>query len=83
MRSGLPIKYSNASLANQPPQLRLNPAPVKRTCITATLSKPSASKYRSGGARGASHGGNAAVVAVGQFLQRSALRAATGGLFLL
>ena len=29
------------------------------------------------------HAGYAAVVAVGQFLQRSALRAASGGLFLL
>ena len=37
----------------------------------------------SGGPRGAAHGGNAAVVAVGQFLQRSALRAPSGGLFLL
>src|SRR3954453_17568005 len=31
----------------------------------------------------AAHGGYAAVVAVGQFLQRSALRAPSGGLFLL
>ena len=30
--SGQPIRYSNASSASQPPQLRLNPAPVKRTC---------------------------------------------------
>jgi hypothetical protein len=35
------------------------------------------------GPRGAAHGGNAAVVAVGQFLQRSALRAPSGGLLLL
>jgi hypothetical protein len=35
------------------------------------------------GARRAAHGGNAAVVAVGQFLQRSAPRAAAAGLFLL
>jgi hypothetical protein len=32
------------------------------------------------GARGSAHGGNAAVVAVGQFLQRSALREPSGGL---
>ena len=34
------------------------------------------------GAGDAAHGGNAAVVAVGQFVQRSALRAPSGGLFL-
>jgi len=33
------------------------------------------------GAGGAAHGGNAAVVAVGQFLQRRALHAASSGLF--
>ena len=33
------------------------------------------------GAGDAAHGGNAAVVAVGQFVQRSALRAPSGGLF--
>jgi hypothetical protein len=40
-------------------------------------------KPRSCGARGAAHRGNAAVVAVGQFLQRRALRAPSGGVFLL
>ena len=39
--------------------------------------------WESCGPRRAAHGGYAAVVAVGQFLQRSALRAASGGLFLL
>src|SRR6516225_1643327 len=40
-------------------------------------------KSYSCGARSSAHGGNAAIVAVGQFLQRSTLRAASGGLFLL
>jgi hypothetical protein len=38
---------------------------------------------RSCGACDAAHGGDTAVVAVGQFLQRRALRAPSGGLFLL
>src|SRR6516225_4822913 len=36
--SRLPVRYSNASLANQPSQLRLNPAPVKRTYVRRGLS---------------------------------------------
>ena len=40
-----------------------------------------ATKYKSLGARGTAHGGYAAVVAVGQFLQRSALRPPSGRLF--
>jgi hypothetical protein len=39
--------------------------------------------FSSCGSGGAAHGGYAAVVAVGQFLQRRALRASPGGLFLL
>jgi len=39
--------------------------------------------WESCGPRRAAHGGYAAVVAFGQFLQRSALRAPSGGLFLL
>src|ERR1039457_982216 len=31
--SGAPSKYSNASLASQPPQLRLKPAPRRRTVL--------------------------------------------------
>jgi hypothetical protein len=45
------------------------------------LSRKSSAAVNSSGARGAAHGGNAAIVAGGQFLQRSALRAPSGGLF--
>jgi hypothetical protein len=48
----------------------------------STLSRKEAAR-RSCGPRRTAHGGYAAVVAVRQFLQRSALRAPSGGLFLL